>query len=98
MPLDGNDRFKGTLKLKFSYLDNERAGIKQDMQELKNCIMVTNRFSLKVMHALAMTLCIVQGKMDGRKLEAHEDNKNLFLFMQEEWAMTLMSKHLGVRS
>lgn len=30
VPLDDNDRFKGTLKLKFSDLDNEIASIKHD--------------------------------------------------------------------
>lgn len=57
MVVVGNGRFKGSLKKKFTELDNEILGLKQDMKEIKVRFTNSNKFSLKVMHASVVTLC-----------------------------------------
>lgn len=54
-----NGMFKGSIKKKFTKLDNEILGLKHDMKEIKTHIVDSNKFSLKVMYVLMVTLCNV---------------------------------------
>lgn len=58
----------------------------------------TNKFVIKVMHAFAVALCLMQERITVVKPCADEDCKDLIEFLKKKWALTLLSKRLGGNS
>ena len=54
-----------------------------------------NNFSIKVMHACSITLCVLHEKISRTKPKIAKEFKDTFLFLKEEWTITMLSKWLG---